>query len=100
MTAWEGSRPKVVSMDALPTYKRVAAWFPGPMDDTERLLSRLRRLNRGLDTRNWRVYERKEEPSGVRLMLSIDTSSIAVLEGVCVVGPSAVWGRPFSPFWA
>jgi len=38
MTAWEGSRLKVVGMDALPTYKRVAAWFPGPEEDTERLL--------------------------------------------------------------
>jgi len=46
MTAWEGSRLKVVSMDALPTCKRVAAWFPGPVEDTERLLSRLHRLNR------------------------------------------------------
>ena len=82
MTAWEGSRLKVVSMDALPTYKRLAAWFPGPVEDTERLFTRLRRLNQGLNTRNWRVYERKEEPKGIRLVLSIDTSSIAVLEGL------------------
>ena len=53
VTAWVGSRLKVVSMDALRTFKRVAAWFPGQMQDTERLLTRLRRLNRGLDTRNW-----------------------------------------------
>jgi len=55
VTAWEGSRLKVVSMDALRTFKRVAAWFPGPVQDTERLLTRLRRLNRGLDIRNWEV---------------------------------------------
>jgi hypothetical protein len=36
ITAWDGSRLKVVSMDALPTFKRVAAWFPGPVEDTER----------------------------------------------------------------
>ena len=51
MEAWEGSRLKVVGLDALPTYKRVVAWFPSPVEDTERL----RRLNRGLDTGNWRV---------------------------------------------
>jgi hypothetical protein len=88
MAAWEGSRLKVVGMDALPSYKRVVAWFPGPAEDTERLSLRLRRLNRGLDTGNWRVYERKEEPNGVRLVLSIDTTSVTVLEGLC-------W-RPFS----
>jgi hypothetical protein len=88
MTAWEGSRLKVVGMDALPTYKRVVAWFPGPVEETERLFLRLRRLYRGLDTRNWRIYERKEKPNGVRLVLSIDTESITVLEGLR-------W-RPFS----
>jgi hypothetical protein len=50
MAAWEGSRLKVVGMDALPTYKRVVAWFPGPVEDTEQLLLPLRRLIRGLDT--------------------------------------------------
>ena len=69
-----------MDLDALLTYKRVAAWFPGPVEDTERYFSRLRRLNRGLDTRNWRVYERREEQHGVRLVLSIDSTSAAVLE--------------------
>jgi hypothetical protein len=48
----------------------------------------LHRLNWGLDTGNWRVYERKEEPNGVHLVLSIDTASVTVLEGLR-------W-RPFS----
>ena len=55
MVDWEGSRLKVVGLDVLPTNKRVVAWFPGPVEDTENYLLRLRRLNRGLDTRNWRV---------------------------------------------
>jgi hypothetical protein len=88
MVAWEGSRLKVVGLDALPTYKRVVAWFLGPMEATERYLLQLRRLNRGLDTSNWRVYERKEEVNGVCLVLRIDTASITVLEGLR-------W-RPFS----
>jgi len=48
--AWEGSRLKLVGLDALPTYKRVIACFPSPAEDTERYLLRLRRLNRGLNT--------------------------------------------------
>ena len=87
-------------MDALPTYKRVVAWFPGPAEDAERYLLRLRKLNQGLDTKLWRVYERKEEPHGVRLVLSIDTASIMVLEKLGWRGLSAVWHRPLSPFWA
>jgi hypothetical protein len=52
---WEGSRLKIVGLGALPTYKRVVAWFPGPVEDTEQYFLRLRRLNRGLDTRHWRA---------------------------------------------
>jgi hypothetical protein len=35
MRVWEGSRLKVVSLEALPTFKRVAAWIPGSMEDTD-----------------------------------------------------------------
>jgi hypothetical protein len=80
MEAWEGSRLKVVELDTLLTYKRVVAWFPGPVEDAEWYCSRLRRLNRGLDTGNWRLYERREEPHGVRLVLSINSTSVTVLE--------------------
>ena len=45
LVAWEGSRLKI--LDALLTYKRVAAWFPGPMEETEQYLLWLLRLNRG-----------------------------------------------------
>jgi hypothetical protein len=88
LTAMQGSRLKIVVLDALPTFKRVTAWFPGPVEDTEMLFRRLHRLNRGLDTRQWRIYERKEEPNGVRLVLSIDQTSVAALERM-------EW-RPFS----
>jgi hypothetical protein len=67
-------------MDALPTFKRVAAWIPGPVEDTDTALRRLRRLNRGLETSQWREYERRDEPNGVRLVLSIDQESAATLE--------------------
>jgi hypothetical protein len=67
-------------MDALPTFKRVAAWFPGPVEDTETLFRRLCMLNQGLETGQWRTYERKEEPHGVRLVLSIDQTSVTALE--------------------
>jgi hypothetical protein len=33
-----------------------------------------------LETDNWRAYERNEKSNGVRLVLSMDSKSIAVLE--------------------
>jgi hypothetical protein len=82
LVAWEDSRLKMVGLDALPTYNRVVAWFLGPVEDMERYFQQLHRLNWGLDTRHWRVYEHKEEPNGVRLVLSIDTTSVVALEGM------------------
>ena len=80
LRAWENSRLKMVGLDALPTYKRVAVWLPGPVEYTLRYLQRLRRLNRGLDTERLRVYECREEPHGVHLVLSVDSKSITALE--------------------
>jgi hypothetical protein len=50
------------------------------MEETEKLLCRLCRLNQGLDTKQWRIYEHREEPSGVRLVLSINRTSVTALE--------------------
>lgn len=49
MKAWKGSRCKMVGLEVLLIYKRVAAWFPGPLEDAKRLFQRHRRLNRGFD---------------------------------------------------
>jgi hypothetical protein len=67
-------------VDALPTYRRVVAWFPDPVEDTGNHFQRLHRLNQGLDTSHWRVYECKEELNGVCLALNTDTSTVMVLE--------------------
>jgi len=71
-----------VGLDALSTYRTVVAWFPGPAEDAERYLLRLHRLNQVLDTRYWRIYERREESNGVRLVLSIDAASVSGFEGL------------------
>ena len=55
MNAWEGTRLRMVGLEALRTYKRVVGWFPGTAEDTERLFARLRRLNRGMETNQWSV---------------------------------------------
>jgi hypothetical protein len=70
----------MVGLDALPTYKRVVAWFSGPVEDSERYFQCLHRLNQGLDTRHWKVYERREKPNGGRLVFSTDTTFVTALE--------------------
>ena len=80
LKAREGSRLKMVGLDALLTCRRVVAWFPGTVDDTGRYFQQLRWLNQGVGTNHWRVYERKEERNGVRTVLSIGSTSVTVLE--------------------
>ena len=70
----------MMGLDALPTYNRVMAWFTDPEEDMGQYLQWLRWLNQGLDTGHWRVYKCREEPNGVRLVLSVDSTSITALE--------------------
>jgi hypothetical protein len=80
LVAWESPRLKMVGLDALSTYKRVVAWLLGPLEDTERYFQLLHRLNQGLDTRHWTVYEHMEEPNRVHHVLSIDTTSVTAMQ--------------------
>jgi hypothetical protein len=79
LKAWEGSRLQMVGLDALLSYKTVVAWCPGPVDDTKHYFQQLHKLNQGLDTNHWRVFEHREEPNGVHHVLSIDFPSVTAL---------------------
>jgi hypothetical protein len=95
MMAWESSRLKIMGLEALPTYKRVVAWFPGPVEDKGHYFQQHCRLNQGLDASHWRIYEHKKKPNGVRLWFSIDTTSVMVMER----RPFSSMDRQSSPFW-
>ena len=69
----------MVGLEAFPTYKGVVAWFLGPEEDTECYFQRLRRLEKGLNTGHWRVYEHREKLNGVHCMLSTDFPSVAAM---------------------
>ena len=73
-----------MGLDALPTYKRVVAWFPGHAEDTERYLLRFRRLNQGLNPGNGECTSARRTLSA----LCSESALIATLEKL-------KW-RPFS----
>jgi hypothetical protein len=99
MDVGEGTKLRMVGLEVLPTYKRVVAWFPGPIEGTEHLFQRLRRLTRGLGTSQWRVYERSEELNGVRLVLSMDSQSATTLERLEVEALEWRGTGSFIPSW-
>ena len=99
LEAWGGSRLKVVGLDALPTFTRVAAWFLGPVEDMEHCFSWLRRLNRGWTPGNGGSTSAGKNPMGFALC-SESTQTRSPCWRDYVGGPSAVWDRLLSPFWA
>ena len=78
LVVWEGSRLRLVGLDDFPTYKRAVAWFPGSAGGRGTVLVVAPQTEQGLDTRHWRVYERREESNGTCLVLSIDAASVSV----------------------
>jgi catalase (peroxidase I) len=50
LKAWEGSRLKMVGLDALPTYNAEVVWFPVPVEFIERYFQQLHRQNWETDT--------------------------------------------------
>ena len=62
------------------------------------LLQQLHKMNQGLDTTHWRVYELGEEPNGVCHALSIDFPSVVVL-GKMGWQPFSGMGRDLFPSW-
>jgi len=69
----------MVGLDALPSYKTVVASCPCPVEDKEHYFLQLHRLNQGLNTGHWRVYERREEPNRVQYVLSIYFPSVVAM---------------------
>jgi hypothetical protein len=70
-----GSTPKRVALDILLTYVFLALWR------IQRVISTATRMNYCLDTRQWSVYERREEHNELRPVLSFDMVSVTALEG-------------------
>jgi hypothetical protein len=95
LVAWEGSRLKMVDLDALPTYKRVVAWLLGPVEDTEQYFQRLRRLNQGLDI--GQSVSTRRNPMGSALC-SVLIQLLLLDWRKCVGDPSVGWDKPSSPF--
>jgi hypothetical protein len=67
MVSLEDSRLKMVGLDVLPTYKRVMAWFPGPVKDTEGYFLRLCGLNQVMDTGTGEFMSLRRNPMGPAL---------------------------------
>lgn len=80
---WEGASLKAVMGEDLPRIQILVGYFPDSAKDTnENVFRYLERQNDPVNTKAWRVIGRLVEKDTLRLTLSIDCNSAAVLKGV------------------
>ncbi|KAG8239717.1 hypothetical protein J437_LFUL019155 [Ladona fulva] len=73
---------KVVDADQL-VKRKVMVWVPGPIKfDTRTHFERLEKVNPGLKTTLWRLYDRVTSPSGTKFVIGVDEASVGTIAGL------------------
>ena len=74
----EGHTYQVVEVSQLYQLNRVKVWIPGKISEPGAILSRLAKLNQGLDTSGWKLIHRQED-NGQLLVLGMSNESLETL---------------------
>ena len=74
---------EAIELSKIVRLQRAMLWIQGKWTPPlPMVFKRLEVQNPGLNTRHWRVYDRKDEPKGLRLVLGVDEASVEVLRGL------------------
>ena len=77
-----GHELEAIELSKIVRLQRAMLWIQGKWTaPLPMVFKRLEMQNPGLNTRQWRVYYRKDEPKGLRLVMGVDEASIEVLRG-------------------
>lgn len=77
---WEGADLTTVESKDLPKRPRVLVFIPKPVEEEEKIRTRLGKQNAGLRVGGWLLLSRKMEDAGTILAYSIDEASFGALE--------------------
>lgn len=72
---WEGAKLGVIDSKDVPKPMRTLTWIPGPSEEPEKVLKRLKVQNPGLRTETWSVVDKKLDPKGQQLIILMDERS-------------------------
>lgn len=72
---WPGAKLSIVDAKDVPKPVRTMVWIPGPNEEPEKVLRRLKTQNPGLLTETWSVVDKKLDPKGQQLILLMGESS-------------------------
>lgn len=73
INVWHGFVIKACSAADIPKIKKALLWIPGKkLLPTAELLNRLEKVNPSLGCKTWRVFSRKEETHGCRLLIGFE----------------------------
>lgn len=77
---WENTKMACIMAKDIPKLTKGLLWLPGRQKlSNEEILKRLEKQNRELNTTSWRIFSRKEEDHGIRLLVGIDKKSEDIL---------------------
>lgn len=80
-TPWEGAKLRAVEEKDLPRPRIAVGYFPNAGEDsTEKILGLVKGQNKGLDTTQWRVLNRKTLDAMTCITVSVDEPSANILE--------------------
>lgn len=79
----KGSCLKVMPASQIPKLKKIVLWLPGRKRLPEaEMLFRLGKANPTMSCSEWRVFSRKDEVHGCRLLIGVDEATFAKLQAV------------------
>lgn len=79
----QGFPLKLMPAREIPKLKKILLWLPGRriLPDAE-ILVRFGKANPSISCKEWRVFSRKDEPHGCRLLVGVDEASFGNLQAV------------------
>lgn len=80
---WQGFDIKACSADEIPRIKKALLWLPGKRSfPSEELINRLEKANPSLGCKSWRVFSRKNESHGCRLLIGFEETHLESLMAI------------------
>ncbi|XP_072396124.1 uncharacterized protein [Diabrotica undecimpunctata] len=79
---WKDEDISILDPETVPVRSTLQLWIPGAVEEPEQVLERLERQNKGLDTLNWQVLNKKIEEGGQKLFVTVQDAVLDALKKI------------------
>ncbi|KAG5866234.1 hypothetical protein JTB14_027636 [Gonioctena quinquepunctata] len=82
LVAWDGPELIIADPEKIPYRKYLQLCIPDPGEEPERILSRLQRQNKGINSKDWHFVRKKKEKNSTSLFVAVDDEVSKALKAV------------------